>query len=69
MASFYVTFGQMYRREPHPSGYHIHPDGWVRVEATGWRDAEAKVSEMFGQAYAFIYDEAGFKGEYFPRGE
>jgi hypothetical protein len=69
VATFYVTFGQRYRREPHPSGHLIHPDSYVKVEARGWREAEARVLEVFGQHYAFLYDEAGFKPELFPRGE
>ena len=33
MTTFYVTFGQQYPREPHPTFGKAHRDGWVEIEA------------------------------------
>ena len=41
MNSYYLTFGQKYRREPHPSGLSVHPDGYVEIIASSFEEARA----------------------------
>ncbi len=69
MKDFYVTFGQRYRHEPHPSGYPIHPDGVVRVRAESEEEARGKTFEAFGGKWSFVYVEEEFEPEWYPRGE
>lgn len=46
MSLFYFTFGQRYRREPHPKVGHLaHPDGWFTIEAPTEEIARWKMSE------------------------
>jgi hypothetical protein len=68
MMKFFVTFGQKYRREPHPYGG--HPDGWFELEAESQGEAREKLCAVIGTTWAFIYTEPVFedsKGLY-PRG-
>jgi len=51
---FYVTFGVMYRTEPHPMG--MTPDGYVIIVADTYLDARYKAWELFGEYWAFLYD-------------
>jgi hypothetical protein len=72
MKNFYVTFGQQYRHEEHPCNdnmFKIHPDKWVRIVADSIGQARNAAFEMFGDKWAFIYDEKEFKKDYFPDGE
>jgi len=71
MPNFYVTFGQRFRRQPHPASDNIHPDGYVKIEAVTYAVARAKAMELFGPMWAFIYEEEKFEKckHYFPRGE
>ena len=69
MPNFYITFGQRFRREPHPASDNIHPDGYVKIEAVTYTVARAKAVELLGLQWAFMYDEEDFKPKYFPKGE
>lgn len=66
MNHWYVTFGQKYRREPHPQGG--HPDGYFLVEATNEDEARRKVFATLGKAWSNIYEELP-ESRYVPRGE
>lgn len=65
--NFYVTFGQKYRHEPHPQGY--HPHGWLRIEAPNADYARAMAFDYMGPHWAMIYTEDEFSREYYPTGE
>jgi hypothetical protein len=57
MSTFYVTFGQQYCREPHPTLPTAHPDGWVTVVAADELAARRLAVEWLGTAWSSIYDE------------
>lgn len=65
---YYVTFGQRYAREPHPTFPGAHPDGYVVIEAADEEAARATAYTVFDNRYAFIYPEPP-AGEFAPRGE
>jgi hypothetical protein len=64
---FYLTVGQIYRREEHPCGW--HPDGYVVVEAEDYREARDKVWAVAGGKWCFLYEESKFDFSFHPRGE
>jgi hypothetical protein len=51
---FYLTFGQKYSREAHPSGMPVHPDAIVEVHAETYDDARRLALVNFGQQWAFL---------------
>lgn len=68
---FYVTFGVQYRQEAHPQG--MHPDGWAVIVALTEMEARLKANELWGRAWAFMYDDLDratgrFNKKYHPRG-
>jgi hypothetical protein len=71
MKNFYITFGQKYGREPHPSGLNIHPDGYVRIEADSESEARDIAFDTLGEYWAFCYHEKSFLSDisYYPIGE
>lgn len=75
MPEFYLTFGQKYRTERHPQSVndvYPHPDGYGVIEAEDYETARAKVVEVFGLQWAFLYDHLRFDGQakrYYPAGE
>lgn len=56
MPEFYFTFGQKYRREPHPCEY-AHPDGYVTVVAPDILTARLWFVNRFGNAFCSSYTE------------
>jgi hypothetical protein len=55
--TYFVTFGQRYRHEPHPTFPAAHPDGWVEVSpdyALGVTAYEL-VNAVLGTAWASMY--------------
>lgn len=66
--NFYITFGQKYRRENHPSGYDISPDGVVQVVAPNYETARDIAVKSFGQEWSFIYPESHAEMDYYPLG-
>lgn len=66
--NFYITFGQKYRRENHPSGYDISPDGVVQVVAPNYETARNIAVKSFGQEWSFIYPERYTEMDYYPLG-
>jgi hypothetical protein len=65
---FYVTFGQRYAREPHPTFPAAHPDGYVVIVAPSEPIARAAAFSAFGTAWAFIYERPP-EPRFAPRGE
>ena len=55
---YYVTFGQQYPREPHPTFAKAHRDGWVEIEAPDEITARRIAVGWFDRAWAFIYSES-----------
>ncbi len=49
---YYLTFGQKYRREEHPSGKHVHPDGYVVIVAEDYHAARDIVEQLYGRHWA-----------------
>lgn len=66
--NFYITFGQKYRRETHPSGYDISPDGVVQVVAPNYETARDIAVKTFGDQWSFIYPERHAEMDYYPLG-
>lgn len=64
--NFYVTFGQKYRHENHPTGG--HPDGWFRIIAEDAATAHDIAFQLIGEKWAMLYDEKPSIA-LFPRGE
>lgn len=67
MNTYYLTFGQQYRDEPHPSGNEIHPDGWVEIKAKTYDDARRQAFATFGVYWCWLYGNE-FEPESFPLG-
>lgn len=67
-----ITFGQKYRREPHPSYPAAHPDLWVEVEGDSLQECYDLIGEHLGQFYAFSHSEDQWEKEdmakWYPRG-
>ena len=57
MSNYFVTFGQKYAREPHPTFPGAHPDGVLRVVAEDEDDAHRLVFDTIGTHWAFLYSE------------
>lgn len=69
MVTYFVTFGQQYRHEPHPVLRSAHPDGWFEVRgAVDEMEARVVVAALLGTAWSFIYTAADFPRRLFPRG-
>ena len=66
MGNFYITFGQQYRYEEHPTGG--HPDGWFLIRAENESEAREAVFNLIDDKWAFIYSEERFNKSYFPGG-
>lgn len=72
MGTYYVTFGQRYRHEPHPVlgdayGSDV-PDGWIEITADCYACARARAFGALGERWADIYDAETFDPSYFPAG-
>lgn len=68
MKTFYVTFGQKYRHEPHPVLPEAHPDGYLAIEADTEEQARAKAFELTGGKFAFMYQTEPERA-FYPLGE
>lgn len=78
--SFYVTFGNKWRRFQHPHslhGIHPHPDGWVRIIVSDEGDptdsgglcydkAFGIAKATFNNEFAGLYSEEGHDASYYP---
>lgn len=69
MTIYYVTFGQQYRHEPHPTLGLVPslPDYVVQVEAPDSDAARALVVQHLGQSWSFLYRGTG-DPKWYPRG-
>ena len=68
MTTYALTFGDRYRREPHPTFEQAHPDGWVEVQAAIREDAVRLGYELLGPAWSRVYRLDEIQREFFPRG-
>ena len=67
-SKFFVTFGQKYRHEKHPSGLNINPNGYVVIHAYSYKEASQIAFDKFGSAFCMLYDEDKFESHFFPAG-
>ena len=68
MKTWYLTFGQRYRDEPHPSGFDIDPDGYVKISAASYDAAREIAVKNFGLAWCFLYSDKEIVRRCFPAG-
>ncbi len=68
MATYCLTFGEKFRREPHPTFPEAHPDGWVEVDADDIAEATSIGLRLFGNDWARVYTRSGISERHFPRG-
>lgn len=68
MNRYFLTFGQKYRHEDHPSGWPIDPDGYVAIMASSEYEARQTAFAEFGPAWAMLYSESEMAFDYFPLG-
>lgn len=66
---FYLTFGQRWRTEQHPTYDRATPDGWVTIVARDFEEAREGGFLRFGENFAMIYAKADFQPDEFPLGE
>jgi len=66
--TYYVTFGQRYRIEPHPILSNAHPDGWVEVESDSEADARRLTFHHLKNRWAFMYRADEFIPDLHDRG-
>lgn len=69
MPTFYITFGQKYRSEQHPTFSPAHPDGWVTIDAIDEDKAREIAFRELGSRWSGIYTDSNFTPSYYPRGE
>ena len=65
---FYVTFGQQYPRETHPTFGAAHRDGWFEIEADNYEEARRVAIGWLGRAWSGIYPEDDFDATLYPLG-
>lgn len=70
LKSFYITFGQQYRREPHPKAKDVHPDGVFKIVALDMFEARKKAFSRLGQQWhqCLTQKEWDKNSHYFPKG-
>lgn len=68
LVEYHVTFGQKYRREPHPTFPKAHPDGWVTVWAHDEDKARQITVKRLGRAWAFLYGPDTWEPSWYPLG-
>lgn len=72
MKKFYLTFGANYAYEKHPSGAHVHPDGYVVITAEDYDIARDVVTQLYGVYWSDLYSAKSFDltdmARLFPRG-
>lgn len=64
----YVTFGQRYRHERHPTLPEAHPDGWLEIRGLPYSLARAVAQGLTDGAFAFDYVGDDFDPKWHPRG-
>jgi hypothetical protein len=70
MPEFRVTFGQKWRREPHPQLPVAHPDGYVIIEAETWDQAFEEAKLVLGKNFSDVYSAplSAEEARMYPRG-
>lgn len=66
LKEFFVTFGQKYRHEPHPTSPKINPDTVVIVKAQNYEEAREITFRVFGSYWSFIYSSETFDPSFYP---
>lgn len=69
---FFVTFGQRYAREQHPTIEQAHPDGWLVIEADSWEEARAVAARELGTSWSDLVSKDDFMKDaerLYPKGE
>jgi hypothetical protein len=71
LKEFLVTFGQKYRREPHPKVKYADPDGWLSIMAYDYDQAREMAFQELGPSWSFIYERGVHKLNegHFPLGQ
>jgi hypothetical protein len=69
MTEYRVTFGQKYRRDPHPTYRKAHPDGWLTIVAPDEVAARNVAVSRLGRAWAFMYAPENWDPKWYPLGE
>ena len=69
MSTFYVTFGQRYRRETHPLFADVDPDGFVSLQAESLEEALCSAYHTFNAYFSNITPAETFDASYYPLGE
>lgn len=69
MSRFFVTFGQRYAREQHPTFGAAHPDGWFEIEAPDYGEARRLAIGWLGTAWSQMYGGDNWDWTYYPRGQ
>lgn len=67
--TFYLTFGQKYRSEPHPTLRNASPDGWYVIDAPDEETAHELALAVVGKYWAFLYAEGEFCRELYAKGK
>lgn len=65
LKTFYFTFGQ---NHTHPLTGEILKDYWIEIKAPSSQEATDKMFSVFGEKWAFPYEERQFDKSYFPKG-
>lgn len=68
LQTFFVTFGQKYRTEPHPTLDGAHPDGVVECKAVTEDAARTIITDKLGHAWSAIYHEDNIDLNNYPLG-
>jgi hypothetical protein len=68
LRKYFVTFGQKYRTEEHPTLKEAHPDGVVEVPAINSDVAREIVVDKLGDKWCAIYSEDEIDLNHYPRG-
>lgn len=63
MPKYYLTVGQKYSYEEHPGG--LHPDYYYSFDAESEEAAHKHIVSLFGEKWAFLYNERNIKPMYF----
>ena len=72
MREYRVTFGQQYRRDPHPHLRVAHPDGWLTILAPDEEAARRQAFALLDRAWSMMYDHTEWGtdwDELYPQGE
>lgn len=65
---FFLTFGQRYHLETHPSGLNVHPDGYFIIEAISYDEARDVVIARFGTGWSNLLGSDTFEASYYSKG-